>query len=103
MEPAEEPPALEPAVEPAEEPPALEPEEEPSHNQCCLSYGAHGSSACDELSHLDWDNLMKACDDAERKETINQQATINTINQQAVKKGDKVIILNNCSGITFNL
>ncbi len=97
---------LEP-VKPVDDPPALEidamePALEPSHNECRLSYGAHGVPSADEWSHEDWNNLMKACEEAEKQEKLPQ---CNTINQQAVKKGEKVIILNNCSNcsISFNL
>lgn len=71
------------------------------HRDCCLSFGASSQQvvAADELAmaEFDWDNLMAACLEAEKSVSLNT----NVQSTNAIKKGNKIIILNNCSG-TFN-
>jgi hypothetical protein len=49
-----------------------------------------------QYSSDEWDNLMNACNNAEKNIPASQ-----TIQKKAVQKGNKVIILNNCKGV-FN-
>lgn len=94
------------------------------HNQCCLSLGYDESYGL--LADAEWDNLLQMCHEEEKKSAlssaianavvpesssaISNVATSNlssfascavhqsSINQKAVKKGNKFFIFNNCSG-----
>lgn len=89
-----------------------------SHKLCCISHGIHSENVTLNkpltiehnlpvinpldsdmndgvpLSDNEWENLMTACQQVENN-------VVNTVQQQAIKKGNKVIILNNCQG-TFH-
>jgi hypothetical protein len=79
-----------------------------SHNKCCLSIGAQMppiiQSPCSDnneiadyigLTDTDLQNFMA---EYENENKINQEKNVI---KQAVKKGNKIVILNNCTG-TFN-
>jgi len=69
------------------------PQDQPGSSDCCAQ------SECPPINDNDWNALLAECE----KENSAKVFQSNTINQQAVKKGNKVVILNNCSGITFNM
>jgi hypothetical protein len=89
------------------------------HLNCCISHGTSTSEVptvplklvvdsngdnnetVDGLTDSDWTQLMDQFDNMEKNNV--DQYNFSHISQQAVKNGNKVVILNNCANITFNL
>jgi hypothetical protein len=79
-----------------------------SHGDCCLSIGAPNhifpptatENADLVLIDQDWQNFLAAYEEVQ----VEQEKPIHveSLTQQAIKNGNKVIILQNCTNITFN-
>jgi hypothetical protein len=87
----------------------MAPPNQSSHNNCCLSIGAqmpatiqspcsHNDEIADYIGGLTNTDIQNFMVEYENENKINQE---NNVIKQAVKKGNKIVILNNCTG-TFN-